>query len=254
MSNDATTSRTDERLGGAFGKSIVFHLLVVGGLGAYAWWSAQGERFGDKSAGVPTVGVDLVATIPLPSHGPENPLANDTPNETPQAPPEKPAPKEAPAPDPKDAIAIKAKETKSKQLLTPKSKLQSFENIAENQLRSTSPQKATSPLYALKGGSEIGAADSPLGARFAAYATRIKEITQQNWHKEALAGNIPATTVHFDLMRDGSVKNVQLTHRSGNDAMDQSVLSAIQDSRYPPLPAEYEKSSAPVEFTFRLTQ
>lgn len=254
MTDRSTSSRTDERLGSAFARSVALHLAVVGGLAGYAWWNVQGKPFGGESKGVPTVGVELVASIPLPSHGPENPLANDTPNETPQAPPEKPAPKEAPAPEPKDAIAIKARETKSKQKQAPKLALKNFEQLAENQLRSTSPQAASNKMFAVKGGSDIGAADSPLGTRFAAYAQRIKEITQEHWQKEALPGNAPAATVRFELQRDGSVRSLQLTRRSGNDAMDQSVLAAVQESRYPPLPAEYDKSMAPVEFTFRLTQ
>jgi protein TonB len=252
---DATNFYTDERLGGAFGRSVAFHLAIVGGLAGYAWWQGAVDRFGGENSGAPTVEIGMVDAIPLPSHGPENPLANDTENDAPQAEPEKPAPKAAPAPDPKDAIAIKAPEKKTKQLLVPKSRLKSFTELAENQLRSNTPQATSDPLFGKSGGAQIGAADSPLGTRFAAYAALIKDRTQRNWHKDALPSSAPAATVRFDLMRDGSIKNLQLTRRSGNDAMDQSVLSAIQDSvPYPPLPAEYEKSSAPVEFTFRLTQ
>jgi TonB family protein len=252
MSNDATTFRTDERIGSAFARSVALHLAILGGLGAYAWWQAQDKSLGGKSSGVPMVGVELDAVIPLPSRGPENPLANDTPNETPQAPPEKPAPKEAPPPDPKDAIAIKSKETKSKQKLTPMARLKSFEDLAPNQLRSSSPQAASSKLMALKGGSEIGAADSPLGTRFEAYASLIQDITHRNWHVDRSIPYPVPVTVHFDLQRDGSVRNVQLTRTSGIEALDLSVLEAVQESHYPPLPDEYEKSSAPVEFTFRL--
>ncbi len=255
MNVDANIFYTDARLGGAFGRSVAFHLAVVGGLAGYAWWQGTADRFGGDSSGAPTVEVGVYDAIPLPTHGPENPLANDTDNDAPQAEPEKPAPKAAPAPDPKDAIAIKAPDKKkSNQLLVPKSKLKSFTSLADNQLRSNTPQATSDPLFGKSGSAQIGASDSPLGTRFAAYATIIKDITQRNWHKDALPGSAPPATVHFELMRDGSVKNLQLTRRSGNDAMDQSILSAIQDSHYPPLPAEYEKDSAPVEFTFRLAQ
>jgi TonB family protein len=109
-------------------------------------------------------------------------------------------------------------------------------------------------LYALKGGSEIGATDSPLGKHFELYASQIQDITHKNWHPDRTLSNPLPVTIHFELQRDGSVRNVQLIRKSGIDSLDQSVLAAVQDSHYPPLPNEYDKSSAPVEFTFRLNK
>ena len=40
--------------------------------------------------------------------------------------------------------------------------------------------------------------------------------------------------------------------RSGIPSLDLSVQEAIENSKYPPLPPEYDKSSATVEFTFEL--
>lgn len=246
----------DDRIGGAFGRSVAFHVALVAALAGYAWWQGPIVNFGGDSSGAPTVSVDMIdSTIPIPSHGPENRLANDTANDIPQeVQPEKTPPKPVNEPEPKDAIAIKAPEPKQTRVGPPKAALKPFDELAKNQVTAKSPQAASDPMFSKAGGAQIGAADSPLGARFAAYAERIKDITQRNWHKESLPSNAPAATVHFDLQRDGSIRNLLLTRRSGNEAMDQSVLTAIQDSRYPPLPDEYDKSSAPVEFTFRLTQ
>jgi protein TonB len=258
MNAHEATFYNDDRIGGAFGRSVAFHLTVVGALIGYAWWQGQGEKFGSNTPGLQTVSVDMFDnTIPIPTHGPENRLANETDNDTPQeAQPEKVQPKPTHEPEPKDAIAIKARVEKSKlPPLAPKSNLKPFEKLAQNQVTSRTPQAASDPLFGKSGGAQIGATDSALGSRFAAYAERIKSLTQQHWHKETVPSTAPSATVHFELQRDGSVRNLQLTRHSGNDAMDQSVLAAIQEaSPYPPLPPDYDKSSATVEYTFRLTQ
>lgn len=246
-----------ERLGGAFARSLAFHVIVFGGLTAWAWWNV-GEVFGDPNAGGPAVGIEAVATIPLPPRrGPENPVANDTENETPPAPVEKPAPKAAPEPPQKDAVSLKMPEQKSKQLLTPKQRLKSFSEIASNQLTSKGPQAVSSPLYSAQAGAgKIGSNfDTTLGTRFPAYAARIQELTRQGWRTQDIDRSVsvaPPVTIQFTLLKDGRVENVRLIRRSAISSLDESVLSAVEDAHYPPLPDGYEKSSVPVEFTFEL--
>lgn len=259
MTADAAMMGMDsqERLGGAFARSLAFHVAIVGGLTGWAWWNA-GEAFGNRNAGGPAVGIEAVATIPLPPRsGPENPVASDTENETPPAPVEKPAPKAAPEPAQKDAVSLKMPEQKSKQPLTPKQRLKSFSEIASNQLTSKSPQAVSNPLYAAQAGAgKIGAHfDTTLGTRFPAYAARIQELTRQAWRTQDIDASLsvaPPVTIQFDLMKDGRVENVRLVRRSAISSLDESVLSAVGDAHYPPLPEGYEKSSVPVEFTFEL--
>lgn len=264
---------TQERLGNAFARSVVFHVVLFGGLTGLAWWNA-GEAFGDPDAGGTAVGIEAVATIPLPpKSGPENPVANDTENIVPPAPAEKPAPKAAPPPEPEDAIALKqpdrkqktppapkAKEepavSKAKEPLTPKQRLKSFSEIASNQLTSKEPQAVSSPLYSQGGAGRIGSdLDTTLGTRFPAYAARIQELTRQNWRTQDIDRSVsvaPPVTVRFDLMKDGHVESVRLIRRSGIPSLDESVLSAIETAHYPQLPDGYDRNSVPVEFTFEL--
>ena len=64
--------------------------------------------------------------------------------------------------------------------------------------------------------------------------------------------NGPPVTVQFDLLRDGKASNIRLMRRSGIPSLDLSVQTAVESATYPPLPAEYDQSSATVTFTFEL--
>jgi protein TonB len=59
--------------------------------------------------------------------------------------------------------------------------------------------------------------------------------------------------VTFDILRNGSVQNVRVSRPSGNFALDQSAQRAILMSNpFPPLPAQFERDVATIDFTFRL--
>jgi TonB family protein len=233
---------------------VALHGLLLALLAGWGWWSVTTDAFGDPNAGLSTVGVTAVAEIPLPSRGPKNPVATDTESDVPQAAPEKPVPKEAPEPDPDDAVALLAPEKNSKQPARPK--LKSFEEIAQNQLTSKAPQALSSPMMQAQGGSQVNTGgDTTLGNRFPAYAAQIKEITRVKWRVQDVEQTVktaPPVTVRFDLMKDGRATNVRLVRRSGVASLDQTVVAAVEEARYPPLPDGFGKDSVPVEFTFEL--
>jgi TonB family protein len=56
----------------------------------------------------------------------------------------------------------------------------------------------------------------------------------------------------FELMRDGTVRGIRIAQSSRVPALDFSVRRAIEDAQLPPIPAEFDKSSATVEFSFEL--
>jgi len=256
MTADAGMLDQHENVRGAFTRSVVFHLALVGGLTLYAWLNRPGESFGAEDAGGAAVGVTAVDSVPLVSRGPENPVANDTTSEVPQE-VSKPAPKAAPEPEPKDAISLLPPEKKSKQALTPKPRLKSFTEIAQNQLTSKSAQAVSSPLFSPPAGAgqiNVGG-DTTLGNRFPEYAAQIQEITRRSWRVQDVDRSVttgPPVTIRFDLLKDGKVSNVQLVRRSGIDSLDLSVRNAVEEAHYPPLPAGFERNSVPVEFTMVL--
>lgn len=245
-----------ENLRSGFTRSVLLHVSLLAAIGLYNWWTDAGDPFGDKNAGAAAIGVTAVANIPLPTRGPENPVANDSPSVIPQAEPEKPAPKEAPEPEPEDAISLLPKETKSKQPLAPLKRLDSFKDLAPNQLTAKSPQAVSNPMYAMTGAGQTGlSGENSMGTRFEEYASRVMEITRRAWRVQDVdraVKSAPAVVVRFDLLRSGKVQNLRLVRASGIPTLDLSIRNAIEDSTYPPLPEAYERDSATMEFTFEL--
>jgi periplasmic protein TonB len=258
MTAEVAIMDQQENVRGAFTRSLLFHATIVGGLTLYGYLNGALDSFGAKDAGMPAVGVTAVDKIPLPaSTGPKNPVADPTESDVPQevAKPEpKPQPK-AKEPEPEDAVALLPPDRK-KQPLVPKSRLKPFDEIASNQITSKSPQALSSPQFALKGGNQINVGgDTTLGNRFPEYAFQIQEITRTNWHTEEVDRSVttgPPVTIRFDLQKDGRVSNIQLIRRSGIASLDLSVRNAVETAHYPPLPAGFERSSVPVEFTMVL--
>ena len=247
-----------EDVRGAFLRSLAFHGALVGGLALYAWLNGQGEAFGDPNAGGATVGIEMVAPIPLPSRGPQNPVANDTQSEVPQE-IAKPAPKAAPEPEPEDALALLPPDKKSKQTLTPKNRLKSFDDLAPNQLTSKSAPAVSSPLFGTQAGaSDINlGGDTTLGNRFPEYAANIKELTRARWlvtvrDVDRSVTTAPPVTVRFTLQRSGKVTGLRLIKRSGIASLDLSVQNAVEEAHYPELPSGFDGNSAVVEFTMVL--
>jgi len=59
--------------------------------------------------------------------------------------------------------------------------------------------------------------------------------------------------VTFVIGRNGSTSDVRVVQSSGNRALDDSALRAIYEaSPFPPLPAQYERDDARIEFWFQL--
>lgn len=245
----------DESLKGPFWRSLTLHAAVIGGFSLYAWWTGATEVFGDPNAGGFAVGIEVVKSIPLPSRGETNPVANDTRSTAPPKAAAKQAPKTAPEPPDPDAIAIGR--AKSRPAAVQRT-LRSFDELASNQLTSRSLPALSSPMFsAVPGSGQIGmAGNTTLGTRFPAYAAQIRQRVQQNWRTGDVDPSLktaPRVTIVFQIMRDGSTRNVRLTQRSGIATLDFSVERAIVSaSPFPPLPAEYERDSIDVEFNFEL--
>jgi TonB family protein len=246
-----------ESLRGPFLRSLLMHAALIGGAAVYAWWGGFGEAMGDPNPGGNAVGVQAVDRIPLYTRGPENPVANDTKSYLPQTPPPpKPAPaKSEPAPR-KDAVPLKAEPRRpAPETVVDRSKYRPFEELAPNQLTSKTPQAVSTPLYAVPGTGNIGQTNTTLGSRFSWYAARVKELVAQAWRTQDVPASIktaPTVIAVFEIQRNGSVAGVRLLQRSGIPTLDLSVERAIRDARLPPLPPEFDKDSASVEFWFEL--
>ncbi|MDX2152195.1 MAG: TonB family protein [Bryobacteraceae bacterium] len=238
--------------------SILFHAALAGAAVLATWLSERGRvQMGDpNSFGGTGVLVTPVSSIPLPNRGGvKNQVANDTESNVPAR--TKPEPKRAVQEDP-EAIAIKGRERKKQE--REQAQQRRYTNVEEkpNQLYSSTGQAASSPLFggmAGSGGVGVGRG-SPFGNRFGAYATLIRDRVAQKWRTGEIDPRIQSATpaiVLFDVMRDGSVRDVRLLQRSGISAIDYSAQRAVMEAGpFPPLPREYERDSATVELWFQL--
>jgi periplasmic protein TonB len=102
------------------------------------------------------------------------------------------------------------------------------------------------------GGLSFG--DSMFGERYGWYVDAARNRISSNWLMSTISPNILSARrayVRFDILRDGTVTNVQLTQSSGSPEVDRSALRAIYaSSPLGPLPQEYSGSKVSVGFYF----
>src|SRR5450759_2140341 len=98
--------------------------------------------------------------------------------------------------------------------------------------------------------------NSPFGNQFGAYADLLRNRVAQYWKTTDIrTNNAPVVGVTFTLHRDGSVTGIHITQRSGISALDISAQRAVMDAApFPPLPPQFPKSEADIEFLFKLKQ
>ena len=109
----------------------------------------------------------------------------------------------------------------------------------------------------MAGAGRVGTgANTTLGSRFGAYSALIQERVTQHWRTGDVDASIrtaPQVVVNFDIRRDGTIGAPRIVQGSGISTLDFSVRRAILEaSPFPPLPKEFERSSATVEFVFEL--
>ncbi len=256
MDQHADILDQQESLGGPFVQSVLLHAAIAAAL-IVSTISFQHSRevWGSSNTSAGTaVTVNAVKSIPLPSRtGIVNPVANDTESQVPQAP--KPEPKkQVKVPD--DAIPLKSRLARKQP--RPQA-LQRYrpEPPVQNQVFSHEAPAAVSPMFQKPGSGGVGVGpNSAFGNQFGAYADLVVQRVTQKWQTNGLAGmRLPMAVITFDILRDGSVKNAQISQRSGNSTLDYSALRAVMDAGpFPPLPPQYSGSSTNVELRFQLQQ
>jgi protein TonB len=287
----ADTMRQQEMLKRPLMISAMAHVaLAVVGIAA-TLIRGTGDLWGEGGGGGGAASVRLVSSASIPLPAPEVTTQNTVATENkglnyPEAPP-KPEPKPAPkAPEPK-TIDLPAKNAK---VATPKKAAEKppekpkDEPQQRRELASTGKGQPTQearlrkpPANASPMGNEVpygqgGPVQGPYGAfqasngsggvnvggdfgsRFGWYVTAIRQRISNNWLQASIDPNIrvaPRVFVTFQIMRDGTVVNPQLTHSSGISSLDRSVLRAVYDSSpMQPLPPGYTGSSVAVDFWF----
>lgn len=114
-------------------------------------------------------------------------------------------------------------------------------------------RRSTFRARAGAGGSSFGAGGS-FGGKFAWYVEGVQRRISSNWLISAVDPYVqraPRVIVTFDILRDGSITNIQVIKSSGVASVDRSSVRAIRESsRLPSLPSDYPGRRVSVEFFF----
>jgi TonB family protein len=242
--------------------SVAFHSILFGSLTVSTIYSHRGDMWG-SAGGDGSVSVGVVAKLPgimLPR--PEAVTTSQTVDTTKglyKAEPQ-PKPKEV-APDVKK-IPEFTKE-KAPHYITRPSKI--FEDKTPPPTNAVPYGQGGSPAlpyssFALNNGPTQGGmgfsgpGGGDFSGRFPSYVDAVRNRISSNWLQSTVDPTVrwtPRANFSFQIMRDGTVTNVQILQSSGNRSVDNSALRAIlSSSPMSALPSNYSGSSVTVEFWF----
>jgi len=234
-------------------------------LWTWSWLAAKGQlSFGNPNA-IPggVVPVNIVSQIPLtPAQAVyTNPVANDTKSTAP-LPPEtgKPAAKAEPAPE---AVPLPAPKTLKAEKKGAERKFRAYVPARDNQLYSTTGLGVNTPSFTGLNLPSVGEGmgmgpGSPFGSRYGWYVEALQRKIGGQWQRELTQVDVrirttPRTVVFFEILSDGTIRNVRVTQSSGNQAVDFAALRAVSNaSPAPPLPSDLGRSSVSTEVWFQL--
>jgi periplasmic protein TonB len=244
--------------------SLVFHGLLFGSLTVSTIFSHSGDVWGSAGGGEGAVSVGLVAKLPgimLPR--PEAVTTSqtvDTSKGLYKAEPPKPQPKEI-EPDVKK-IPEFTKE-KAPHYITRPSKV--FEDKTPPPTNAVPYGQGGSPAlpyssFAMNSGPSQGGmgfsgpGGGDFAGRFPSYVDAVRNRISSNWLQSTVDPTVrwaPRASFSFQVLKDGTVTNVQMTQSSGNRSVDNSALRAIlSSSPVSALPSNYSGNSVTVEFYF----
>jgi protein TonB len=240
-----------------FFASLGFHVSLTAVFIGAAWWHGTRDLMGSSDSAPGAATVTTVDALPFEVRSSRvNRVANETESQVPQDPKPVTKPQEREEPD---AVPIgrlkKKKDDKKRKEVVQKRLYQPDRVYTPNQAFSTTGARAYTPMFTPSaGGGGVGVGTSPFGNRFGAYADLIKQRIAEKWRSQDLNASLNNLTVvvTFDIQRNGKVTGIRVL-RGANYAMDNSAMRAIQEaSPLPPLPPEFDRNIANVEFHFKL--
>jgi TonB family protein len=112
----------------------------------------------------------------------------------------------------------------------------------------------TGGLVLEQGGVGIGGGLEMGGSELSWYNTAIASALYNNWRQPGSSSPVPLQVeVRFEILRDGSVRGVELLQSSGVGILDRSVLRAVSSaSPLPPIPRTFSGSSITARYLFEL--
>lgn len=252
--------RPSESITGPLGYSFVLHTLLGGFLVFSTLQSHRGDTWGGPGG---AVSVGLVGSVPgVPMPRPEVVTPSQVVDETKGLYKAEPQPKPTP---PVDATPIpKFEKNKPPRYITRPSKILEKPtppppNAVPYGQGGAPSVPYSSSSFAMGAGTQgglgfTGAGGGNFGARFQWYVEAVQRRVSSNWLQSTVDPSVrfaPRVVVTFEILRDGSITNIQVTQSSGNASVDTSAVRAVRDSSPAErLPAEYAGSFVNVEFWF----
>lgn len=237
--------------------SLAFHSFLLGSLAFSTIFSHRGELWGGPGGGTITVGlVGSLAGIPLPR--PEAITPSQVVDETKGLYKAEPKPKEP--------------ETTAQEIPEfARNKPPKYRTRPSRVLEDETPPPANAVPYgqggapslpytqftmggSTQGGMGFSGPGGDFGGRFPWYVEAVRNRIASNWLQSTVDPSVrwaPRAVATFQILRDGSVVNIEMKRSSDNASVDTSAIRAIRDSTpMPRLPAEYAGSNVTVEFWF----
>jgi len=245
--------------------SVVFHGLLFGSLTVSTIYSHRGDMWGSAGGGDGAVSVGLVQKLPgimlpRPDEVTQSQVV-DTTKGLYKAEPPKPQPKEI-EPDVKK-IPEFAKNKTPKIISRPSKVFEDKTPPPTNAVpygQGGSPALPYNSSFAMNSGPSqggmgvSGSGGGDFAGRFPSYVDAVRNRISSNWLQSTVDPSVhsaPRVNFTFQVLRDGTVTNVQMTQSSNNRSVDNSALRAIlSSSPVSPLPSNYSGNSVTVEFYF----
>jgi periplasmic protein TonB len=116
------------------------------------------------------------------------------------------------------------------------------------------PSMSYTPISNAAGSGGLSFGEGGFGDRYSWYVAAVRNRISNNWLLGTISPNIlsaPRVYIAFDIQRDGSIENVQITQSSRIPEVDRSALRAVLASNpLGPLPADYSGGKVSVQFYF----
>jgi len=242
--------------------SVGFHVLLFSSLGFSTWFSHSGDSWG-SFGGDNGVSVGLVARLPGVNLPRPDAVTTSRVVDT-----SKGLYKSEPQPKPKEVepdtqkIPEFAKEKTPHYITTPSKILEDKTPPPTNAVPYGGGGAPALPYstFAMNNGTTQGGmgfsgpGGGDFAGRFPAYVDAVRNRISSNWMQSTVDPSVrwaPRAQFTFQILRDGTVTNVQMTASSGNRSVDNSALRAVlSSSPMSALPSNYSGSTINVSFWF----
>lgn len=237
--------------------SLVMHLALGAALTVSTLRSHRGEVWGGAGGGTMTVG--LVGSLPgVPLPRPEAMTQSRVVDETRGLHKEEPKPKEPETPA--TQLPQFEKDKPQRYVTRPSKVLEDPTPPPEGAIPYGQGGTPAVPYtqFAMSGGTQGGLGFTGPGGDFSGqfpwYVEAVRRRISSNWLYSTIDPRVtwaPRAVVTFQILRNGSIVNVELLRSSGNDSVDRSAVRAVLSSTpVEPLPSGYGGSYVQVEFWF----